>query len=361
MSAAAPGSVALLYPGDRAARDRSDPAEGRFAALFEAFAAAGIPARPAIYHDDFADEVAAQLRGVDVVQVWCNPIEGGRPRHRLDAMLREVAAAGVHVSAHPDAIFALGTKDVLLATRSLPFGSDVHRVGSLAQLEAELPERLRGGPRVLKQHRGHSGIGIWRVERVDSETRSLLLRVRHAQRGSEEELMDLPALLQRMATYFEDQNGGHMVDQAWQPRLAEGMVRAYLVEDRVAGFGHQAINALCPAAPGQAPPQPGPRLYHGPDLPQFQGLKRLLETQWVTLLRECVGLPHDRLPLLWDCDFLFGEPAVNGNDGETGENGEDRFVLCEINVSSVSPFPPSCIAPFVAAVRVRLSGRQGSC
>jgi hypothetical protein len=142
-----------------------------------------------------------------------------------------------------------------------------------------------------------------------------------------------------------------MIDQAWQPRLADGMVRAYLVEDRVAGFGHQAVNALYPAAPGQAPPQPGPRLYHGPDLPQFQGLRRLLETQWVTLLRDSVGLPRDRLPLLWDCDFLFGEPVVNGNDGE------DRFVLCEINVSSVSPFPPSSIAPFVAAVQARLGGR----
>jgi hypothetical protein len=350
------GSVALLYPGDRAARDRSDPAEGRFSALFEAFAAAGIPARPAIYHDDFADEVAAQLQGVGVVQVWCNPIEGGRPRHRLDAMLREVAAAGTHVSAHPEAILALGTKDVLLSARELPFGSDVHRVGSLAQLEAELPARLLGGARVLKQHRGHSGIGIWRVERVEPETRSQLLRVRHAQRGSEEELMDLPSLLRRMAAYFEEQNGGHMIDQAWQPRLADGMVRAYLVEDRVTGFGHQAVNALCPAAPGEAPPQPGPRLYHGPDLPQFQGLKRLLETQWVTLLRDCVGLPRDRLPLLWDCDFLFGEPAVNGNNGESGESGDDRFVLCEINVSSVSPFPPSSIAPFVAAVQARLAG-----
>lgn len=350
MSAAAPGSVALLYPGDRAARDRSDPAEGRFAALFEAFAAAGIPARPAIYHDDFADEVAAQLRQVDVVQVWCNPIEGGRRRDRLDAMLREVAAAGVHVSAHPDTILALGTKDVLLATRDLPFGSDVHRVGSLEQLEAELPGRLRNGARVLKQHRGHSGIGIWRVERVPSDTRSLLLRVRHAQRGSEEELMDLPSLLRRLATYFDAENGGHMVDQAWQPRLAEGMVRAYLVEDRVSGFGHQAINALCPAAaPGQAAPQPGPRLYHGPDLPPFQGLRRLLETQWITQLRECVGLPRDRLPLLWDCDFLFGEPAADGSE---------TYVLCEINVSSVSPFPPSSIAPFVSAVQARLGGRQ---
>jgi hypothetical protein len=34
-------TVALLYPGDRAMRERADPAESRFTALFDAFAAAG--------------------------------------------------------------------------------------------------------------------------------------------------------------------------------------------------------------------------------------------------------------------------------------------------------------------------------
>ena len=338
-------SVALLYPGDRAMRDRSDPAESRFAPLFEAFAAAGIRAMPAVYHDDFAEEVEAQLRGFGVVLVWCNPIEGGRSRDRLDAMLRRVGDEGVVVSAHPQAILKLGTKDVLFETRDLPFGSEVHRVDSLVQLEAELPERLRGGARVLKQHRGHSGVGVWRVEQVDGASALGLLRVRHAQRGSDEELMELAALLGRLAPYFDPANGGHMIDQAWQPRLVDGMVRAYLVEERVAGFGHQAVNALFPAAPGQPASQPGPRLYHGADAPQFQGLKRLLETEWLEMLRSRVGLPRDRLPLLWDCDFLFGEPAAD----ET-----ERFVLCEINVSSVAPFPPSAIVPLVLAVQSRL-------
>jgi len=82
--------VALLYPGDRTARDRADPAESRFAALFAAFGRAGIAAEPAVYHDHFADEVAAQLRQVAAVLAWCNPIEGGRRRDRLDALLREV-------------------------------------------------------------------------------------------------------------------------------------------------------------------------------------------------------------------------------------------------------------------------------
>ncbi|WP_431276728.1 Cj0069 family protein [Variovorax ureilyticus] len=340
-----PMSVALLYPGDRAARDRGDPAESRFAALFAAFAAAGVAAEPAVYHDDFADEVAAQLRRVDAVLVWCNPIEGGRRRDRLDAVLREVAQAGVVVSTHPDTILRLGTKDVLVEVRDLPFGSDAVRVESLAQLAAGLPDRLRAGARVLKQYRGHSGIGVWRVERIEG---SPLYRVQHAQRGSEEERVDLPALLQRMASYFEPVNGGHMIDQARQPRLIDGMVRAYLVEDRVTGFGHQAINALYPARPGEAAPAPGSRLYHDADLSQFQGLRRLLETQWIEQLRERVGLTHAQLPLLWDCDFMFGEPTA----GQA-----ERFVLCEVNVSSVSPFPPSCIEPLVRAVMARIALR----
>jgi len=120
-------------------------------------------------------------------------------------------------------------------------------------------------------------------------------------------------------------------------------VRAYLVEDRVAGFGHQAINALHPEAA-----QPGPRLYHGPDLLGFQALRHELERAWVTQLRERVGLAQERLPLLWDCDFMLGEAVPDE---------PQRFVLCEVNVSSVSPFPPSCMAPLVEAVTRRVRAR----
>src|SRR5829696_4290768 len=153
-------TVALLYPGDRAIRERSDPAESRFAALFEAFTNAGVRAEPAIWHNDFAEQVAAQLRRVDAVLVWCNPIEAGRRRDQLDALLREVARGGVFVSTHPDTIHRLGTKDVLFETRDLPFGSDVQRIDNLEQLATELPRRLDIGPRVLKQYRGHSGSGV---------------------------------------------------------------------------------------------------------------------------------------------------------------------------------------------------------
>jgi hypothetical protein len=332
MTAHPAARLALLYPGDRAARDRADPAASRFAALFAAFAAAGVRAEPAVYHDDFAAEVRAQLLQVQGVLVWHNPIEGGRTRARLDALLREVAAAGVWVSTHPDTILRLGTKDVLFDVRDLPFGSDVHRVGDVAQLRRELPQRLRRGARVLKQHRGHSGIGVWRVEALAGGRFAL----RHAQRGSVEQRVDFETVVDMLAPYFEA--GGHMIDQAWQPRLAEGMVRAYLVGHRVAGFGHQAVNALCPEPAG-------PRLYSAPDDTRFRDLRQRLEGGWVSMLQRRLDLSSEALPLLWDADFLLGERAAGA---------PERYVLCEINVSSVAPFPDAAIAPLVAATLARL-------
>jgi len=333
--------LALLYPGDRAMRARADPRESRFAALFDAFAAAGVEAEPAVYHDDCADEVRGQLLQVQAVLVWHNPIEGGRPRTVLDALLNEVAQYGVFVSAHPDTVLRLGTKDVLLAVRDLPFGSDAVRVDSLGALRTGLPQRLARGPRVLKQHRGHSGIGVWRVEALGDGR----FAMRHAQRGAEEEQLDFDAVLQRLAPYFD--GGGHMVDQAWQPRLAEGMTRAYLVRDRVAGFGHQAVNALFPAQGDGPPPTPGQRLYSGPDDTRFQALRRQLEGGWVDLLCQRTDTTKDRLPLLWDADFLLGE-------------AEGSQVLCEVNVSSVSPFPESAIEPLVQATAAVLDARPAA-
>jgi hypothetical protein len=326
--------LAILYPGDRAARELSDPKQSRFAALFDAFEKAGIAAEPAIYGDDFCDEVLQQMMGVRGVLVWHNPIESGHDRSQLDAMLRVASSNGVFVSTHPDTILKLGTKDVLLAVRDLPFGSDVYRIDSLKQLNAELPGRLALGVRVLKQARGHSGIGIWRIERRAADRYA----VRHAQRGALEELVDFAGVRERLAPYFDV--GGHLIDQAWQPRMVEGMTRAYLVGDQVAGFGHQAVIALHPGETGGEAPLPGPRLYSGSDDPRFQDLRRYLEGEWIDLLCERLDLSRHALPLLWDADFLLGPRST-----DTAE----RYVLCEINVSSVSPFPESAIQPLVEA------------
>jgi hypothetical protein len=242
--------IAIVYPGDSEVRRLATRENNRFAALFAPFAARGVDALPAVYNLAQANELRDQLLGFDGALVWVNPIDAGHSRAPLDAVLREVAAAGVLVSTHPDVIMKLGTKDVLVDTRDMGWGSDVDRIDTLEQLRERVGERLGAGPDPGPEAvRGHSGIGVWRVQRTPGdatfESGSLVL-ARHASRGSAEVMVSFDEFVALMAPYFED--GGHMIDQAWQPRLTEGMVRCYLVQDRVAGFGLQAVNALHPPA-----------------------------------------------------------------------------------------------------------------
>src|SRR5690349_4966749 len=58
----------------------------------------------------------------------------------------------------------LGAKDVLVTTRHLGWGSDVHRYRDAEALARELPPRLaRDGARVLKASRGNGGRTVWKV------------------------------------------------------------------------------------------------------------------------------------------------------------------------------------------------------
>ena len=230
----------------------------------------------------------------------------------------------------------------------MSWGTETHLYGTLDELREQHPPRLAAsGPLVLKQYRGMGGNGVWKIEPADNPplgqnqagtaTHALdfPVRVRHAKRGNLDEIMPLGAFLKRCEQYFEGE--GRIINQAYQARLPEGMVRCYLVHDKVAGFGHQAVNALCPV-PADAPagyvPATTPRLYYPPDLPRLQALKRQLESIWVPQLQRQFEIGSASLPIIWDCDFLLGAKS---------DNGDDTYVLCEINVSCVSPFPDAAI------------------
>jgi hypothetical protein len=202
--------VALVWHGDHEARDAASLEAGRFRALAEALRAAGIEPEPAVYCDDFADEVRHQLLQVDGVLVWVNPIEHGHDRARLNPLLQEIAAAGVFVSAHPEIIGKMGTKEVLFRTREMSWGSDTHLYATPEELREQLPLRLEEGkPRVLKQCRGNGGNGVWKVERDPGDP--ALVRARHALRGSVEEEMPLSEFLAGCEGYFT--GSGRIIEQ----------------------------------------------------------------------------------------------------------------------------------------------------
>lgn len=326
-----PPRIALMFHGNRDTRDTVRLEDHRLGPTAGAMSAEGLEPEACVYSDDFADEVREQLLKVDAVQVWVNPItEDGRTRTKLDAMLREVADEGVLVRSHPDTIQKMGTKDVLYATREMSWGSDVRRYASMEDMRAALPKSLASGPRVLKQFRGHSGQGIWKITPTGDPSRIL---ARHAPRGSQEEEVPLDAWIESCETYFET---GPMLDQVYNPRISEGTIRCYFVCGRVEGFGHQELNALVPGT------DPGPRLYFPPDRPDFQDLKRQAEREWVPQLMSTVGLSPDEVPMLWDIDLMFAEGG---------------YMLCEINVSSVYPYPESAMQPLARAFKTALASR----
>ena len=350
-----PYRVAIVFPADPKLRQKTRLEDSRFAQTAAALAEKGVAVEGAPYVVDAVEQLREQLMRVDGVLVWINPIIDGRDRTELNKVLAEVAASDIFVSAHPDVIAKMGTKDVLFRTRTMAWGCDTRHYATFAAMQRELPESLATGEaRVLKQARGHSGDGVWKVELADHASTSTAavvspradVRVRHAKRASVEITMSLAAFIAQCEPYFS--RGDGMTDQIYQRRLPEGMVRCYLVRDRVAGFGEQLVNALYPAEPGAAAnsaPQPGTRLYYPPTRADFQRLKDRLEREWLDQLCGIVGIEKAQLPILWDADFLYGEKDADG---------ADTYVLCEINVSSVYPFPDDALGPVVAATLAQI-------
>lgn len=338
-------SVAIVSRGDAGMRRDAAAQNSRFVRVFEALAGAGIAAQPAIYDESFADAVRDQLLAVDAVLVWVDPIHQGKTRVELDALLRDVAAHGPWVSAHPDIILKMGVKEVLYRTRDLGWGADTHRYDTAAAFRAEFPQRLRAdGPRVLKQNRGNGGQGVWKVEALPKAIPTV--RVLHAQRGSLPEDVPLDAFIARCEPYFGW--GGCIIDQPFQARLPDGMIRCYMSGANVAGFGHQSIKALIPPPPeGPDSPeaQPGPRIMRGPDAPRFQALRRLMEDEWTPQMMELLAIDEASLPVIWDADFLYGPRDAAG---------VDSYVLCEINASSCFAIPDEAPAAIARTVRNRL-------
>ena len=98
------GRIAILWRGDEAARRSATADTGRFKAVFAALAE--------------CSSASTQFMN----------------RANLDALLREVAGRGVWVSAHPDMILKMGTKEMLHRTCTgwTSFSSDASSISKTA-------------------------------------------------------------------------------------------------------------------------------------------------------------------------------------------------------------------------------------
>jgi hypothetical protein len=163
--------------------------------------------------------------------------------------------------------------------------------------------------------------------------------------------------------FVAEQGAGLLIDQAFCPRIDQGIIRSYMVKDRVVGFARQYPKGLSPteladAGPGSPAPAvdtimglPRPKTMYPRDEPVFAGLREKMEGEWVPAMQRLLDIDTSALPALWDADFLYGPESPDGND---------THILCEINASSVIPFPPDAPVELahatLAAVRTKISG-----
>ncbi|HVB05844.1 MAG TPA: Cj0069 family protein [Acidimicrobiales bacterium] len=347
--------IGLLWQNEPGSSDNASRSPERFAALDEAFCARDVVPEHVLYSADTVEAVREQLLALDGVIVWVNPVEGGANRAPLDQLLREVSSEGVWVSTHPDVILKMGTKEVLYETRTLGWGTDTDLYRSVAELRERFARRLGAeGVRVLKQGRGNGGHGVFRVELLEgayggegSPGTQSRVRVQHASREARVEELALTDFVERCAEYFDW--AGFMVDQPYQERLGEGMVRCYLVQDQVAGFCQQWPAGLLPPSAAGARERRRSEM-EGAEAPAYQAIRALMESEWLPRLQQVLDLDAESLPVIWDADFLYGPKRASG---------EDSYVLCEINVSAVWPFPPQAIERLTTAATARLRSARG--
>jgi len=83
----------------------------------------------------------------------------------------------------------------------------------------------------------------------------------------------------------------------------------------------------------------------------FQALRAKMELEWTPQMMDVLKIDIASLPIIWDADFLYGPRTASG---------EDTYVLCEINVSSVFAIPDQAPAAIARLVKERLRGAKSS-
>ncbi|HET9746011.1 MAG TPA: Cj0069 family protein [Chitinophagaceae bacterium] len=331
-------SIALLIYGEPGST-KNALTEAKYKKLADHFIEKGFTVDSVLYHDSVYTKLETQLQKYDAILVWVNPIEQGNSRQLLDQMLTRLAEV-CFVSAHPDTILRIGTKEVLYKIKDTEFGGDIKRYDTFGDFKNRFLDQPPG-IRILKQYRGNGGNGVFRVDTLNKKQDKVIIT--HATKGDQEIQMTVQQFYSSFETYFD--LGSILIDQQWNPNIVNGMVRCYLSGTKVSGFGYQEVNALYPVVNGVYK-KPGQRFYYSDECALFADLKNIMEKKWVPQLQELTGIRTEKLPVIWDADFFINKL----NTDRTNE----KYSLCEINASCVSPFPESSIPHIFNEVKKRI-------
>ncbi len=338
-----PYAIAFLIYGDPDS-GRNALLEEKYKDLASAFLSEGFTVQSVLYTDEISDTLYHHLLRFDAVLVWVNPIEKGNYRRKLDALLAKVSSEGCFVSTHPEVILKMGTKDILYKAKDLGWSSETNMYTNMEDFARRFPESLqKSGIKVLKQYRGNGGDGVHKVIKGSSDQEVIVI---HAKNSRETKTLTWDDFFTEFKPYFS--NNGLLIAQAWHDKLENGMVRCYVSGNKVAGFGYQEIVSLYEIAINGSKTilPPSKRYYFTQNCGLFSDLKEMMENRWIPQLQKSQAISTDMLPVIWDADFFINRANSNIAIG--------KYILCEINVSCVSPFPPSAIPFIIEEVRDRI-------
>jgi hypothetical protein len=344
-----PYVIAFLIYGETHG-DRNALTEEKYRELASAFLSKGFDVQSVLYNDKWVDTLYSDLLNFDAVLVWVNPIEQGKDRRKLDSLLVELSNNGCFVSTHPEVIVKIGTKDVLYKTQDIGWVGKTELYATYNDFVARFQESLhKSGTRVIKQYRGNGGNGVYKILKGSSADEVVVI---HAKNGNDAKSFSWKEFYTQFKPYFL--GNGLLIDQEWNDHLTNGMVRCYLSGNKVAGYGYQEINALysLPTQEAKTYLPPSKRYYFTQHCGLFSDLKDIMEKTWVPQLQKSLAIADEQMPVIWDADFF-----INRSNSDTAVG---KYSLCEINVSCVSPFPPSAIEFILEEVTHRLNQRKDS-
>lgn len=292
--------------------------------MIESLKRRGWSAEVIFYSDEQKDEIFEQVvRNADAYVSRINP-GNLKSEATYFSMLRQLCEFGVKGLPHPDAMIGYGAKDALVKLRETPLvPKDTFAYYDIASFKDNFPLSLKNGERVLKQNRGSTGEGIWRVQLVnemdetDRVPLDALVRCTEAKDNHVEE-HTLESFMTFCEQYIIGENG-MLVDMPFLPRIKEGEIRLLMLHKTPVNVVHKK-----PAEDANAF---SATLFSGAqyryDAPEEWG--DLVHSFMASLPIITEKLGGYDLPLIWTADFIL----------DTDEQGRDCYILGEMNCSCV--------------------------
>ncbi|MEN8233799.1 MAG: Cj0069 family protein [Actinomycetota bacterium] len=295
--------------------------------MVEAVREKGWHAETLFYTDERRDEIHDYIAGdFDAYVPRVNPGTIPSGEEIYFNMLRSLSDTGVVGMPHPDAMIGYGAKDALVRltdTDLVP--DDTYAYYTIDEFAESFPESLSKSERVLKQNRGSTGEGIWRVVVVDDrpyepgDTLPLDTAIKCTEAvDNHVEMRQLGEFMEFCEQYIVGKDG-MLLDMPFMPRIMEGEIRILMVGDKPVFVVHKKPAETADAF--SATLFSGAK-YRYDDPADWPELTSLFHANVDTITSKLGGWS---LPLIWTADFMLDD----------GENGEDKYVLGEINCSCV--------------------------